>query len=99
MISFQAFYDAIRSSAKFSYEVLQAISLQSAMVYYYKGQQFSLLQGMTNYITKCDRFSKVRRSVKIVTKLSSKHLPTLFIKLNNISYGHHPRKSIVFAGS
>ena len=99
MINFPAFYDAIRSSAKFSYKVLQAILLQSAMVCYYKGQQLSLLQGTSDDITKCDRFSKIRRFVKIATKRPYKHLFNFFIKLDNMSDGHHPRKSIVFAGS
>ena len=53
---------------------------------------FFLLQGATSDITKCDRFSKVRRLMKIVTKHPFKHLFNFFLKLNNMSYVHHPRK-------
>ena len=41
-------------------------------------QQLFLLQGATSDITKCDRFSKVRRLIKIVTKRPFKHLFNLF---------------------
>ena len=41
-------------------------------------QQFFLLRGATRDITKCDRFSKVRRLIKFVTKHPFKHLFNFF---------------------